>query len=74
MKAGAEGLEPSHLRLNRPAPYHLATPQKIVKAYDVVIRLHLSLSRQERPKSVQWELNPHFRHGKAAGYRYIMDA
>ena len=25
-------------------------------------------------KSVQWESNPHFRHGKAVGYRYIMDA
>ena len=25
-------------------------------------------------KSAQWELNPHFRHGKAAGYRYIMGA
>lgn len=25
-------------------------------------------------ESVQWELNPHFRHGKAVGYRYIMDA
>ena len=24
--------------------------------------------------SVQRESNPHFRHGKAAGYRYIMDA
>ena len=22
----------------------------------------------------QWESNPHFRHGKAAGYRYIMGA
>ena len=25
-------------------------------------------------KSAQRELNPHFRHGKAAGYRYIMGA
>ena len=25
-------------------------------------------------KSVQRESNPHFRHGKAIGYRYIMDA
>jgi hypothetical protein len=25
-------------------------------------------------ESAQWELNPHFRHGKAAGYRYIMGA
>ncbi len=25
-------------------------------------------------QSAQWELNPHFRHGKAAGYRYIMGA
>lgn len=25
-------------------------------------------------KSAQWELNPHFRHGKAIGYRYIMGA
>ena len=25
-------------------------------------------------KSVQWESNPHFRHGKAVGYHYIMDA
>lgn len=25
-------------------------------------------------KSAQWESNPHFRHGKAAGYRYIMGA
>ena len=25
-------------------------------------------------ESVQWESNPHFRHGKAVGYRYIMDA
>ena len=25
-------------------------------------------------KSTQRELNPHFRHGKAAGYRYIMGA
>jgi hypothetical protein len=24
--------------------------------------------------SAQWESNPHFRHGKAAGYRYIMGA
>lgn len=24
--------------------------------------------------SAQRELNPHFRHGKAAGYRYIMGA
>ena len=27
-----------------------------------------------RNKSAQRELNPHFRHGKAAGYRYIMGA
>jgi hypothetical protein len=26
------------------------------------------------PASAQWESNPHFRHGKAAGYRYIMGA
>ena len=25
-------------------------------------------------QSAQWESNPHFRHGKAAGYRYIMGA
>ena len=25
-------------------------------------------------KSTQWESNPHFRHGKAVGYRYIMGA
>lgn len=25
-------------------------------------------------ESVQRESNPHFRHGKAVGYRYIMDA
>ena len=25
-------------------------------------------------KSAQWELNPHFRHGKAVGCRYIMGA
>lgn len=25
-------------------------------------------------QSAQRELNPHFRHGKAAGYRYIMGA
>lgn len=25
-------------------------------------------------ESAQWELNPHFRHGKAIGYRYIMGA
>jgi hypothetical protein len=25
-------------------------------------------------ESAQWESNPHFRHGKAAGYRYIMGA
>ena len=25
-------------------------------------------------KSTQRELNPHFRHGKAVGYRYIMGA
>jgi hypothetical protein len=25
-------------------------------------------------ESVQGESNPHFRHGKAVGYRYIMDA
>ena len=25
-------------------------------------------------ESAQRELNPHFRHGKAAGYRYIMGA
>ncbi len=25
-------------------------------------------------KNAQWESNPHFRHGKAAGYRYIMGA
>jgi hypothetical protein len=25
-------------------------------------------------KSAQWESNPHVRHGKAIGYRYIMGA
>ena len=25
-------------------------------------------------QSAQWESNPHFRHGKAVGYRYIMGA
>ena len=25
-------------------------------------------------KSAQWESNPHFRHGKATGSRYIMGA
>jgi hypothetical protein len=36
-----------------------------------------STSYNELPhqsKSAQWELNPHIRHGKAAGSRYIMGA
>ena len=32
------------------------------------------LSHTLMTKSAQWESNPHFRHGKAAGYRYIMGA
>ena len=31
-------------------------------------------SRLKPALSAQWESNPHFRHGKAAGYRYIMGA
>ena len=32
------------------------------------------LPHTPKPNSAQRELNPHFRHGKAAGYRYIMGA
>ena len=38
------------------------------KQNDSVFKFRISL------QSVQWESNPHFRLGKAVGYRYIMDA
>src|ERR1051326_6596013 len=34
----------------------------------------LSCSIAAEPRCTQRELNPHFRHGKPAGYRYIMGA
>ena len=38
-------------------------------------RLSVNLQSQiENPQSAQRESNPHFRHGKAVGYRYIMSA
>ena len=33
-----------------------------------------SFIRHPQTKSAQWESNPHVRHGKAIGYRYIMGA
>jgi hypothetical protein len=30
--------------------------------------------KSEIRQSAQWESNPHFRHGKAVGCRYIMGA
>jgi hypothetical protein len=41
-----------------------------VTSRNVCMLLPLGHGRQ----SAQWESNPHFRHGKAAGYRYIMGA
>ena len=42
----------------------------------LVLPGHAGYQASPRPEtqSTQWESNPRFRHGKAAGYRYIMGA
>lgn len=65
-KAAVTGIEPVTRRLTAACPYQHGPHCKMVLSF-VVARLSNS-------KSVQWELNPHIRHGKAVGYRYIMDA
>lgn len=49
--------------LNRERPYRSATPQFLPLA-----------EREDYSESAQRESNPHFRHGKATGCRYIMGA
>ena len=70
-----------HLTLNRRRLYQHRPHRNEVGA--VGFEPTLSCSRSRRIprlsytpliKSTQRELNPHFRHGKAAGYRYIMGA
>ena len=47
-----------------------------IRTADLVLPKHAGFPATPRTetKSAQRELNPHFRHGKAAGYRYIMGA
>ena len=67
--------------LNRPPPYRLATPDHVsqdgwTRTSALVLPRHAGYQTSPRPEtqSTQWESNPRFRHGEAAGYRYIMGA
>ena len=56
--------------------YTLASRRGRIRTADLVLPKHAGFQATPRTetKSAQRELNPHFRHGKAAGYRYIMGA
>jgi hypothetical protein len=79
--AAVAGIEPAKWRLTGARLYQHRPHRNVVGA--VGFEPTLSCSRSRRIprlsytpliKSTQRELNPHFRHGKAAGYRYIMGA
>lgn len=75
---------PDHTFLDVTGPSALAFQVKILRQEDS--NLHSLLNRQvdylyripkqaaQTDKSTQRESNPHVRHGKAIGYRYIMGA
>jgi hypothetical protein len=68
-EAAVAGVEPANHLLNREPPYRLATPQETVGRQGSHGR-----GSQSDQQSAQRESNPHFRHGKATGCRYIMGA
>ncbi len=78
--AAVAGIEPASGRLTVAFPYqhenHRMTgsrEQGVAKAGDYRLRtIPYSLFAIPSFKSAQRELNPHFRHGKAIGCRYIM--
>ncbi len=87
VKAAVAGIEPASGRLTAAYPYQHGSHRNQVRTAGV--EPAISCARDQRCasvpggipgfptsccKSAQRELNPHFRHGKAAGCRYIMGA
>lgn len=81
-QAAEAGIEPAGDVLNRHAQLPaVAPPQRVCAAgFEPAISTSQASRDGQLPyaqlhsKSVQRESNPHFRHGKAVGCRYIMDA
>lgn len=85
MQAAAAGIEPAKERLTAARPYQHGNT---AKTWDRQLACPVSsatttgwkpMPRSQagslcHEESAQWELNPHFRHGKAVGCRYIMGA
>ena len=82
-KAAEAGIEPASRRLTVAFPYQHRTHRIMlfsqdgrIRTDDLVLPGHAEYQTFPRPesKSAQWESNPHIRHGKAVGCRYIMGA
>ena len=79
-QAAVTGIEPVSGRLTAACSYQHVLHRNAVG----VVRFELTISCSQGRRiprlshtphlSIQRELNPHFRHGKPVGFRYIMDA
>jgi hypothetical protein len=74
-RAGIEPTRPPYQDGKLPL-HHKGIVEIKVKSAESSEFLHFQLSAQHSAlfESAQWESNPHVRHGKAIGYRYIMGA
>lgn len=83
-QAPAAGIEPATKRLTVALPYQHRTHRNVKwretdsnhrpPGHERPGLSHSELPTAPRTQSAQWESNPHFRHGKAVGCRYIMGA
>ena len=83
IKAAVAGIEPASCAVNSRLPVPARAPPHHASVRTAGFEPAISCSRSTRNtrlshvliiKSAQRESNPHFRHGKAAGCRYIMGA
>lgn len=82
-EAAEAGIEPASGRVTTVCPYqhehHRIDGSVRMAGFEPAVSCSRStrstrLSHTLRMKSAQWESNPHIRHGKAVGCRYIMGA
>ena len=74
-EAAEAGIEPASKRLTVALPCQHRTLRNVdFKGVWLEFTCQFNISPHLEAQSVQRESNPHFSHGKAVGYRYIMDA